>query len=100
MAPLASPVLLKTDEEAVMSIDPKDKEVLKQALMGLDDEQLKDVSDKLKKVRDQLDDLNSAFPETQKFLRSKGVTKVSELDEAGRQELMQHLREVLAKISN
>jgi len=83
-----------------MPIDPKEKEALKQALMQLDDEQLKDVSDKLKQVRDQLDDLNSSFPETQKFLRSKGVNKVSELDEAGRQELMRHLQDVLAKICN
>lgn len=83
-----------------MAIDPKDREILVQGLSALDDDQLAEVKGKLTKLRDSLDDLNSAFPETKRFLEARGLTKVSQLDEAGRQALTEHLQAVLAKISS
>jgi len=82
-----------------MALDPKDREDLVKELSVLDDEQLAEVNGKLTKLRDSLDDLNSAFPETRNFLQARGLTKVSQLDEAGRKALTEHLRAVLAKIS-
>ncbi len=49
-------------------------------------------------VLDQLDELNSAFPATRQFLESRGVTRVSQLDSEGRDELMAHLQRTLQTI--
>lgn len=83
-----------------MPLDPKDKKALAEALAHCDEARLDELHGKLSKLRDDLDDLNSAFPETQKFLRARGVSKVSELDPAGRQELTEHLQRVLAGLSD
>ncbi len=56
----------------------------------------KETLERLQTTADALDRLNSAFPETRKFLEARGLTRVSELDEAGRLALVQHLRETLA----
>ena len=47
-----------------------------------------------------LQDVNSKFPETQEFLRARGLEHVSELDEDGIKELEAHLREVLKKLTS
>ncbi len=52
--------------------------------------------DDLRTAADTLDTLNSSYPETRKFLEARGLTKVSQLDAAGRLELVQHLRAALA----
>ncbi len=83
-----------------MALDPKDRETLIKGLSMLDDEQLAEVKDNLTKLSQSLDDVNSSFPETQMFLQARGLTKVSQLDEAGRKALSEHLLAVLAKISN
>jgi len=70
-----------------MTLDPKEDPTV-------------DLANNLKRLSDSLDELNSAFPETQKFLRDRGLTKVSQLDEAGRRQLTEHLRSVLSKISS
>ena len=45
-----------------------------------------------KELKENMTRMNSIFPETKKFLEAKGLSSVSELDEAGREELVQHLR--------
>lgn len=45
-----------------------------------------------------LEDINSIMPETQKFLRSRGLTYVRELDRKGREELKAHLENILARL--
>ena len=39
-------------------------------------------------------DINSRFPETEKFLRARGLEHVSELDPQGMRELVAHLTDV------
>ncbi len=46
-----------------------------------------------------MDELNSSFPETKKFLAARGLTLVSQLDDAGRAELKSHLEAVLALLT-
>lgn len=44
-----------------------------------------------------LDEINSRFPATREFLRSRGVAKVSQLDAEGRAALKTHLEKTLAE---
>ncbi len=83
-----------------MALDPKDREALIKGLSLLDDAQLDELKGRLTKLNTSLDDLNSSFPETKKFLEARGLTKVSQLDEAGRKALTEHLQAVLAGLSN
>jgi len=83
-----------------MALDPKDRDSLIKDLSKLNDGQLAEIKGKLTKLRDSLDDLNSAFPETRKFLEARGLARVSQLDESGRQELTAHLQALLAKIGS
>lgn len=53
---------------------------------------LQEYLQKLRKLRTQLEDLNSDYPETAEFLRDRGLTNVRELDESGRAELVSHLQ--------
>lgn len=53
--------------------------------------------DILHKVSDLLQDVNSIFPETQNFLRSKGLTHVSQLDEQGLKDLQKYLQMILIR---
>jgi hypothetical protein len=48
----------------------------------------------LKKLKTKLQDLNSQYPETQKFLYKKGLTHVSQLDREGMKELRDYLEGV------
>lgn len=41
----------------------------------------------------------SQLPETKKFLETKGLTSIRELDDRGKKELEQHLQEVLELLS-
>ncbi len=45
----------------------------------------------LRKLRSKLQDLNSQYPETQKFLYKKGLSHVSQLDRTGMKELREYL---------
>lgn len=53
--------------------------------------------DILHKVANLLQDVNSVFPETQNFLRSRGLNHVSQLDEQGLKELQKYLQMVLIR---
>lgn len=48
----------------------------------------------LKKLKTKLQDLNSRYPETQKFLYKKGLSHVSQLDQEGMKELRDYLEGV------
>jgi hypothetical protein len=48
----------------------------------------------LKKLKIKLQDLNSQYPETRRFLYRKGLTHVSQLDQEGRKELREYLEGV------
>ncbi|MBI3046541.1 MAG: hypothetical protein HYY86_03350 [Candidatus Harrisonbacteria bacterium] len=52
----------------------------------------------LEKQRDKLDEINSGYPETKKFLEFRGLTRVSQLDSEGKRELNEHLLIVLKDI--
>jgi hypothetical protein len=45
-----------------------------------------------------LDELNSSFPDTKEFLEARGLTKVSQLDEQGREELTDYLTKKLHEL--
>ena len=49
----------------------------------------------LKRVKMRQEDLNSEFPETKKFLESRGFSNMRELDEKGVQDLIVHLKSKL-----
>lgn len=53
----------------------------------------------LENLKGNLEDLNSAFPATQEFLKLKGVSNVRELNREGRRELTAYLEAELARIS-
>lgn len=42
-----------------------------------------------------LEDLNSAFPETKKFLQERGLCNVKQLDASGKKDLQNHLECIL-----
>jgi hypothetical protein len=46
----------------------------------------------LRELRDRLQDLNSAFPETRKFLTIRGLDHVSQLDPQGLKDLREYLQ--------
>ena len=48
--------------------------------------------DNLGNLLQKMYDMNSKFPETQKFLARKGLTNVNQLDEKGMIELQNHLK--------
>lgn len=53
----------------------------------------------LERLSADLDALNSSFPETKRFLASRGVAKVSDLDARGKEELVEHLKSTLARLT-
>lgn len=55
---------------------------------------------KAEKLLAELKDLNSAFPETRKFLQARGLAHVGELDKQGTEELIAHLKEVYQGLLN
>lgn len=57
---------------------------------GIPDELLASYRELLKK----LEDINSEFPETKKFLASRGLRHVGELDVQGQKDLAAHLTAV------
>jgi hypothetical protein len=48
----------------------------------------------LRQLRDRLQDLNTAFPETKKFLTRRGLDHVSQLDSQGLKDLREYLQGV------
>jgi hypothetical protein len=48
----------------------------------------------LRQLRDRLQDLNTAFPETKKFLTGRGLDHVSQLDARGLKDLRDYLQGV------
>ena len=64
------------------------------------DKRLAESRDKLAALNEKLDILNSSFPATQDFLRARGLTRVSQLDASGREQLERYLLSVLAKYGN
>ena len=61
-------------------------------------ERLHEEGERLRQHGSVLDDLNSAFPATKEFLTARGLTRVSQLDEAGREELRQYLETLLRQL--
>lgn len=49
----------------------------------------------LKQLNTGLENLNSAYPETKRFLEARGLTNVRQLDKQGLDELKAHLTEEL-----
>lgn len=67
--------------------------------MSLEDDPA--VRESLKSIRrslDQLDEINSSFDATRAFLAARGLTRVSQLDEQGRKDLIEHLRITLRNL--
>ncbi len=52
----------------------------------------------LKRLLKKLEEVNSFYPATQQFLRSRGLEHVSELGTDGRQELLAHLQGLLSRM--
>ena len=60
---------------------------------------LKKAHEALARLAEELDEMNSAYPATREFLRQRGLTRVSQLDETGRQELTEHLQRLLQQLT-
>lgn len=52
----------------------------------------------LRKLLAALQDLNSIFPETRRFLEARRLDHISQLDEKGLRELEKHLREIRSRL--
>jgi len=61
-------------------------------------ERLHEEGERLRQYGSVLDEINSAFPATKDFLAARGLTRVSQLDESGREELSQHLETLLRQL--
>lgn len=83
-----------------MALTPSEKERWFEGLAKLSPEQLENLEKPLVRLRDELDTLNSTYPETKKFLEARGLTRVSQLDAQGKQELSEHLSNILRNIIN
>lgn len=59
---------------------------------------LSSVQSSLDTILGNLQDMNSLFPQTRKFLESKGLVSVRQLDRQGMDELHEYLQNVLAKL--
>ncbi len=59
---------------------------------------LQEDSHTLKRLLKKLEEVNSFYPATQQFLRSRGLDSVTELGSDGRQELLTHLRGLLNRM--
>lgn len=81
-----------------MSLTDDEKERLRQLLEKVPDDELAAILESAEKARSTLDEKNPAHPETRKFLADRGLTRVSQLNEAGRKELTAHLEGVLLQI--
>ena len=81
-------------------MDAKEKELLAEGLAKLSDQQRTEILKPLEELRDDLDRINSMYPETQKFLAARGLTNVKQLDAKGKEELTQYLTDILQRIAN
>lgn len=87
-----------------MDLTPKDQERLREtqedaerAMRNVLDAMAGGVS-ALRQRAECLQDINSKYPATRDFLRTKGLEHISELDEEGTKELTTHLESVLEEI--
>lgn len=83
-----------------MGLSDEDKAALRSALERMPDSALQLIKGKADRLLQSLDEANSAFPETKAFLETRGLTRVSQLDDEGKAELVAHLRGVLRKVAN
>lgn len=81
-------------------MDDSEKEALAAVLSRMSDEQLALIASKTTAHLRDLQEKNNKYPETQKFLHSKGLTDVKQLDKAGRAELYQYLDNILKLLRN
>ncbi len=82
-----------------MTFSESEKKALAGVLSARSDTALTAIREKSEQVLAHLQDLNSEYPETRKFLEARGLTNVSQLDDAGEAELMAHLKSELDKIT-
>ena len=83
-----------------MPLSDAEKQGLEVMLNALDDEKLANVRDRAQNALRILQDANSEYPATKEFLRARGLSSVAELDDAGVEELMAHLKATLLNIVN
>lgn len=83
-----------------MALSDDDRRKLAEGLADLSDEALGEVKQGLDTLLGELQDTNSQFPETKKFLASRGLTHVKQLDRRGVEDLKAHLQAVLRGITN
>jgi hypothetical protein len=76
-------------------MDEQQKAALAAALSGLSEQQLDALDASARRTLAALEDANSAFPATQEFLQSRGLTNVRQLDKQGMQDLREHLERTL-----
>lgn len=81
-----------------MSLTNDEKEGLRQLLEKVPDSELAAILENAEKALETLDEKNSAYPETRKFLAGRGLTRVSQLNKTGWKELMAHLEGTLLQI--
>ncbi len=83
-----------------MALTDDEKESIRKALEKLPDSVLHlTLETNMKLVRD-LQDMNDSLPETQCFLKQRGLSSVRQLDGVGKGELAAHLIRVLQLLRN
>lgn len=83
-----------------MALSDDDRRKLADGLASLPDEALGEVKQGLGTLHGELMDANSQFPETKKFLATRGLTHVKQLDRQGMEDLKAHLQAVLRSVTN
>ena len=90
---------LKAGNKAMENL-PAQIRAITSALLEGDDEKIRTALDELQAGSRAIEDAISRFPATQKFLHSRGLTHVRELNKKGRQELEAYLKKVLEIVTN
>ncbi len=83
-----------------MALTKQEEETIANDLDYVSTENLRKLRASLEHYSDILEDMNSQYPATQEFLKLHGKTHVRELDQHGRQELLEYLHKTLQKYAH
>ena len=75
-------------------MDEETRRGLTELLLEATPQQLREIHAACAETLRDLQDLNTAFPATQEFLRERGLTHVRELDAQGLEDLKSHLQKI------
>ena len=83
-----------------MPLSDTERDALRRMLERMPDSVLTATRETAERYLRDLEDTNSAMPETKSFLEARGLTNVRQLDKDGREALVMHLKNTLRLARN